>query len=92
MRAPVAITVAICSLALASCSRLPWCSCPEPPALAPRQYGGTYPNSYDPLSRPNSYEGRYGNSYDPQAPSNAYAQDPRVRPSDPYGGSPNSYR
>ena len=91
MRALVAITLAVCSLPLMGCSR--WCSCPaEPPALAPQQYGGNYPNSYDPLSRPNSYERGEGNSYDPLPPSNSYAQDPRVRPSNPYGGAPNSYR
>jgi hypothetical protein len=91
MRALVAITLAVCSLSLMGCSR--WCSCAaEPPPLAPRQYGGTYPNSYDPLSQPNAYEKGYGNSYDPLPPSNSYAQDPRVRPSNPYGGSPNSYR
>ena len=59
MRALVAITLAVCSLPLMGCSR--WRSCPaEPPALAPQQYGGNYPNSYDPSSRPNSYERRDG--------------------------------
>ena len=57
MRTLVAITLAICCLALVGCSRLPWRSSPEPPSLPPQQYGGTYPNSYDPLSKPNSQKG-----------------------------------
>ena len=57
MRPPVAIILAICSLPLVACSRAA-----EPPAVAPQQYGGTHPNSYDSSSRPNSYERGDGNT------------------------------
>ena len=43
MRTLVAITLTACCLALGGCSRLPWCSCPEPASLPPQQYGGTTP-------------------------------------------------
>ena len=63
MRPPVAIILAICSLPLVACSRAA-----DPPAVAPQQYGGTHPNSYDSSSRPNSYERGDGNSYDSPPP------------------------